>query len=854
MNALNVENPSSVLTPAWSQISGCDDKKWQLMVNHESFEETLSRRLSRSMAQMNGEKISVELLTPREDPVERWEKWAATNRVSPESRENSVGVIHKDYLVVFGGCGGSRGKERSDFVFRRNLKHQSCMWEKMKCEGISPPPTSSGTGTLVRDEMWVYGGENQFHDNKGKGKSRDVHGNMFALHLDTFVWRPVTTKGTLSTNFLNPMPKRGHTTTFVAEGSFRKARILSPPVGLTATRAPRMRDVLLSFGGSGPEESFNVDRYNNDLYVLDMSTLEWHLARVEGDVPSPRSMHTTTLVPRKGLFVYGGITASISPVREGPMLDKMAHSMVKDPIAPSDVFMLQLPTKTTAYTWTKLKTSGRPPPPRYGHSAALNEANDFGKVRYIYYYGGRLASTLEPQNSVYVFDIRSKPATWSTARTAGMAPSARFLHVAAVYNGSTMVVYGGSNYQTYTNGDIYFLAMSDQTRTPGPKKKVSLSHLGSTSFSHQSEEDRMSVALLPDCFVDSGDDEMDIDSELLHLSGRSSYGTISMLRAQSPKRERQRWSRTHGQNASRSNHLLGMEVTFNLNERNALRSNKSAAASERPASAIGVRRSAINVLPMKKKSSLHRPSTALGLRHSLSKKRPGKVAVSNKNGEGTAPRRATSQTTRPERPSTALGIRQSARKTLPEAAPTPRLEFPSFEQLQKSKMIMSFTNQFALSPEDVRRKQRRALSASSARTRGAHERKEEEKDGGGSAEDGDVDIDPLTQTNSSKRRFYTGMYNTPKPVKIRPPPQPIMGTLKKKLSEENALNKKNERHVRGFVPYPVPKRNVLTSDTRKQRPLSGLPSRRSNTFVTPVKKRPQTAGPRLRRRPQVPNF
>ena len=64
---------------------------------------SLSRKLSRNLTLQNGGELAPDQLTPRDDPVEKWEKWIAINKVSPDSRLNQVGVAYDGFLVVFGG-------------------------------------------------------------------------------------------------------------------------------------------------------------------------------------------------------------------------------------------------------------------------------------------------------------------------------------------------------------------------------------------------------------------------------------------------------------------------------------------------------------------------------------------------------------------------------------------------------------------------------------------------------------------------------------------------------------------------------------------------------------------------------
>lgn len=79
----------------------------------------------------------------------------------------------------------------------------------------------------------------------------------------------------------------------------------------------------------------------NDLYVLDMDTLEWTKPEFEGPVPPARAAHIACTVEDRFLVVFGG--------------GSVARCF-------NDLWVLD----TSTQTWTQLKPAGPIPSPRAG--------------------------------------------------------------------------------------------------------------------------------------------------------------------------------------------------------------------------------------------------------------------------------------------------------------------------------------------------------------------------------------------------------------------------------------------------------------------------------------------------------
>ena len=74
-----------------------------------------------------------------------------------------------------------------------------------------------------------------------------------------------------------------------------------------ATLAQYIEDKLILFGGYYCSPDMEVEKYFNDLYVLNLSLMEWIQPTVEGPAPQERSAHTATFVKGK-MYVFGGLT------------------------------------------------------------------------------------------------------------------------------------------------------------------------------------------------------------------------------------------------------------------------------------------------------------------------------------------------------------------------------------------------------------------------------------------------------------------------------------------------------------------------------------------------------------------
>ncbi len=79
-----------------------------------------------------------------------------------------------------------------------------------------------------------------------------------------------------------------------------------------ATLVPYVEDKLVLFGGYYCSPDMEVETYLDDVYVLNLSLMEWIKPTVEQEVPNeeaiqPRFAHTSNFVKGK-MYVFGGLT------------------------------------------------------------------------------------------------------------------------------------------------------------------------------------------------------------------------------------------------------------------------------------------------------------------------------------------------------------------------------------------------------------------------------------------------------------------------------------------------------------------------------------------------------------------
>ncbi|XP_059488640.1 kelch domain-containing protein 3 [Neocloeon triangulifer] len=241
----------------------------------------------------------------------------------------------------------------------------------------------------------------------------DVH----ALNTSTYRWMPVAVQ---DTEHITPFQRYGHTVV-AFEGKvylwggrndlmacntlycFNPAtRSWTAPV--VTGQVPNARDghsacvlghCMYIFGGF--EEEF--DRFTQDVYCLDLTTMQWHFVRTKGSPPSYRDFHTASAIGHC-MYIFGG---------RGDVSGQY-HSY-------AEVYCNKITyLDTVTRTWHELETTGQPPPGRRSHSMFVYKGS-------LYMFGGYNGNSNLHFNDLFCFDPRTN--NWTELKPLGIPPCPR---------------------------------------------------------------------------------------------------------------------------------------------------------------------------------------------------------------------------------------------------------------------------------------------------------------------------------------------------------------------------------------------------------------------------------------------
>ena len=114
---------------------------------------------------------------------------------------------------------------------------------------------------------------------------------------------------------------------------------------------------MLIFGGWNGKDFFN------DVYILDLEVFAWTQPKCTGPAPCPRQGHIAIQV-QNNMIVQGGFFFDE---------DKQKAAGFKQGSTLKDCYLNDIRILDTEnFNWTRLRISGHPPHPRYGHTANIS--------------------------------------------------------------------------------------------------------------------------------------------------------------------------------------------------------------------------------------------------------------------------------------------------------------------------------------------------------------------------------------------------------------------------------------------------------------------------------------------------
>ncbi|KAK1401719.1 ACB domain-containing protein [Heracleum sosnowskyi] len=211
-------------------------------------------------------------------------------------------------------------------------------------------------------------------------------------------------------------------------------------------------DKMYIYGGN------HNGRYLNDVQVLDLRNWTWSRAEVKAP---PVALEPSSVI------ASSCAGHSLIPWGKDKLLSIAGHT--KDPSESMQVKVFDLQT----FSWSALKTYGKPPVSRGGQSATLVGTS-------VVIFGGQDAKR-SLLNDLHILDLETL--TWDEIETLGVPPSPRSDHAAAVHAERYLLIFGGGSHATCFN-DLHVLDLqtmewsrpTQQGEVPSPRA----GHAGAT--------------------------------------------------------------------------------------------------------------------------------------------------------------------------------------------------------------------------------------------------------------------------------------------------------------------------------------------------------------------------------------
>ncbi|XP_056879079.1 host cell factor 2 [Takifugu flavidus] len=265
-----------------------------------------------------------------EDP--QWRKVHSVSGVTPRSRHGHRAVAVRELIIVFGG--GNEGIEEHLHVYNTVSKQ----WFLPAVRGDIPPGCAAHGFVCEGTRILVFGGMVEF------GKYSN---SLYELQASRWLWKKLKPKAPRTG--APPCPRIGHSFTLVGNKCYvfgglandsedpngNIPRYLDDFYELELQAASGVRGWSIpetKGGGPSARESHTTVSYTglgspklyvfggmqgcrlNDLWQLDLDSMVWSAVPARGSPPTPRSLHSATVVGNK-MYVFGGWIPAPEPER-----------------------------------------------------------------------------------------------------------------------------------------------------------------------------------------------------------------------------------------------------------------------------------------------------------------------------------------------------------------------------------------------------------------------------------------------------------------------------------------------------------------------------------------------------------
>ncbi|CAD8066861.1 unnamed protein product [Paramecium sonneborni] len=322
--------------------------------------------------------------------------------VPPCARGGHSATLSGASIILFGGhyyANKDEGYKYLNDTYQMDVNANR--WFKAKVQGTPPAPRYAHSAVLAGQRIIIFGGKGE------KCVFRDLH----ALDPLTLTWY----QGPEGSG--SPSARFAHSATLYASTK------------------------MIIFGG------WNGIDYFNDLYVLDLEVMAWSQPACTGPSPTPRQGHTAIQVGAN-LIIQGGFYYQEDKNLKN--LHKTAnprHGSHLRGCYLNDIRILD----TEHFAWSRLRVSGTPPAPRYGHSANVSGADIVVFGGWSLNSGARSENNfVTPPDIDYLIVLNTEKMCWEKAKYEGNAPRNRYGHTATSI-GPHILIFGGWEYNRATN-------------------------------------------------------------------------------------------------------------------------------------------------------------------------------------------------------------------------------------------------------------------------------------------------------------------------------------------------------------------------------------------------------------------